>query len=81
MHAVSSKTGRSWSASSSSGDGEDQKLGYESMPSGQRIHSCVSYENKSRGSKAKVKRSEKVKAKEDCKMEVDAEADSRKKLD
>ena len=38
--AVSTRTGRSWSASSSSGDGEDQALAYKA--SGQKKQKCVS---------------------------------------
>ena len=43
--------------------------------------SCVSHVKKSKDSKVKVRNSEEVMPDEDCKMEIDSEAESRKKLD
>ena len=85
LQAVSSKTGRSWSASSSAGAGSN--VGVQS-PVGKGNRVAWGYVKMSRHPKGEGKKpagqfeetSEEGKPDEDCEMEVESEADSHKKL-
>ena len=84
---MSTSNGRSWSASSSSGDGEDHKLAYKAQWAEEAELRELREENQRLKSEFRMpavqfeETRELARPDEDCRMEVHSEADSREKLD